>query len=374
MKKYLLIDDLVNKGWKSVLEKAIIKEENSIHVASTYEEVLLNIDKKWECIFLDMRLNEQDHSFKNFSEYSGFKVLKIIRKDFNSTNFSTPVILITASNKIWNIDNFQENGIDAFYIKEHPDFLLDEHSSRENLENLQEAFKNLLIIGDKRNLIWSESNKIITTIGEHNYFTRGKRYINIKGRIIDKLKLGYAYSFKSPTKLETEVLSVNNEALAFIIYWSILEEVVKGFTDANTWDKSGCFSGNWKFRNGEYFIETLPDDSVKVNFLKVKNRDVNNEKGYLKDKKHSQKYRKGYINLSEQIYAFLVAYSNNKQCLNKLTSCFNSLNNFRNRVDFIHSSVINIYTKDLITKESKDSHFEFSVKVLKFLNEILSYK
>lgn len=99
--RYLLIDDLAYNGWKSILEKAIIKETNSLNIAVNYSEAREKIKEQWDIIFLDMRLTDLDHNLQQIEEYSGFKILKEIKKDFISINFCTPIILITASNKIW---------------------------------------------------------------------------------------------------------------------------------------------------------------------------------------------------------------------------------------------------------------------------------
>src|SRR5699024_5909359 len=106
------------KGWKEVLEKADLKETLSLDYALSYEMALEKIEESYELIFLDIRLTEKDHLESNFENFTGFKILKKIKKDFLSANFSTPIILLTASNKIWNIEAFKQYGVDEFYIKE----------------------------------------------------------------------------------------------------------------------------------------------------------------------------------------------------------------------------------------------------------------
>ena len=372
--KYLLIDDFALRGWKNILEKAIIRENNSIETALTFEDAIVKIQKKWSFIFLDMRLNEADHSKLNSEDYSGFKILKKLREDFSSVNFATPVILITASNKIWNINRLLENGIDAFYIKEHPDFFIDEESSRKNLEYLQEAFKDLTLKADKRHLVWELSNQILKKIQNHIYFNGDKRCINSKQRIFDKIKLGYAYLFKQQTQLETRVLNVNNEALAFIIFWSILEELVKSLTEPDTWDLRGDFSGSWKFKNDEFFIEKMRGGSITINISKEagKSRYLKNKKNLSESDSGYDSYAKGHIKLSEQVYSILAAFTEEKSSFTNLAQEFKEINKFRNEVDFIHSRVHNIFHQPLITEKSKLKHFEYIQRTLVFINNILS--
>ncbi|WP_454938974.1 response regulator [Capnocytophaga gingivalis] len=119
--KILLIDDLALRGWKQVLEKAVT--QTSIDVVENIEKAKEKLKEKYDLIFLDMRLGEEDHKKTDVKEFGGFKLLKEIKSDFRNTNFSTPIILITASNKIWNIDKFKEYGVDFCYIKEHPNYV-----------------------------------------------------------------------------------------------------------------------------------------------------------------------------------------------------------------------------------------------------------
>lgn len=373
--RYLLIDDLANDGWRSIIEKAVVRENNSLEVAINYVQAIDKIKGEWDIIFLDMRLTEEDHNMQQIVDYSGFKLLKEIRKGFNSINFCTPVILITASNKIWNINTFRENGIDGYYIKEHPDLQFSKQTSRENLEKLQKTFSDLIIIGIKRREIWNLCDSIIKKLVNHKYFkTQDKRQLNIKDRIIDKIKLGYAQLFQDQTILEKNILLVYNESLSFIIFWSILEEISKGFTKINeTWNGKYERISNWKFNNGEYFI-LFENTELKLNFQKRDNGEYfSGTFTYLDPSNEYKKYSGGFpINLSDQIYSLLAAYSNDEKIYKKLWLEFKPLNKYRNEIDFIHGSVINILSKKLFEKEAINVAYTKNIDVLKFIDTILS--
>ena len=86
--------------------------------------------------------------------------------------------------------------------------------------------------------------------------------------------MGYAQLFQQQTILEKDILLAYNESMSFIIFWSILEEISKGFTKINeTWNGRYERRPNWKFNNSEYFTQfenkkvyeylTLPTDLVK---------------------------------------------------------------------------------------------------------------
>jgi CheY-like chemotaxis protein len=368
MKNIILIDDLSNKGWKSVLDKSVVKDAGQIHAYSTYDSALKAIATKADLIFLDVRLTEEDHSKSNICDFSGFQILQKIKGDFLYPNFSTPIILLTASNKIWVIEEFKQYGIDAFYIKEHPDFGLSKEYSRENLERLQSYFLSLIPKGEKRYEVWNESKEIINKLNTHKYFNESSGYVNVKNRIIDKLKLSYANLFSEQPQIEKLTLKADNESLAFIIYWSILEEIVKGFSEKDNWDKNNSytFSGQWRFRNNKSFIQKDSNiltvnpfwDIDKNNYLEKKIELTGNE---------FSKYLKGYINLSEQIYALLFLFGINEKHV------FKNLNEFRNEIDYIHSSIKTIYKEPLVSQENRQKTYENIRKTLKLINTILNY-
>lgn len=368
MGKALLIDDLALKGWKEVLEKAVLKETLSLDYALSYEMALEKIEESYELIFLDIRLTEKDHLESNFENFTGFKILKKIKKDFLSANFSTPIILLTASNKIWNIEAFKQYGVDEFYIKEHPDYIFDSEFSKENLNTLQNNYSILLELSKKRKEIWFHCKEIIERLQEHPYFQNDKRYVNIKKRIEDKVKLGFGGLFNKITSLEKDILKQNNESLSFIVFWSILEELSKGYTDiTKTWtlNKNNGqheYTGNWKYRNGVFFIKRLKNNTFQIFY----NPDSKKE-----FESNSEMYQKGHLSLSLQIYNLLAAYIQEEDRNTQITR-FKTINKYRNEVDYIHSSVNQIIQKTLISKVDSEKAFKMNVKVLRLIKDILN--
>ena len=69
MKNIILIDDLSNKGWKSVLEKSVIKQEGVISAFSTFDCALKGLATKADLIFLDIRFKSiMLNCFKDLSK------------------------------------------------------------------------------------------------------------------------------------------------------------------------------------------------------------------------------------------------------------------------------------------------------------------
>lgn len=369
MKEIILIDDLSNKGWKSVLEKSVVKDSGQLRAFSDYESALKGISTKADLIFLDIRLSEEDHIKRNISEMSGFQLLRKTKEVFLSTNYSTPIILITASNKIWAVDEFKKYGVDAFYIKEHPDYGFSKESSRKNLEQLQSCFLSLIPRGEKRNEVWKRSKAIIERLNAHKYFNESSGYVNVKNRIVDKIKLGYASLFSEQKEIEKITLKTDDESLAFIIYWSILEEIVKGYSEKNNWAKHDkySFSGKWKFRNNETFIHK-EENTITVNpFWDSNIKKYVEKKIELTSNIDSNKYQTGFINLSEQVYALIYLFRID------VREAFKNLNDFRNKIDYIHSSIETIYEEPVISKENQRKTFDNIIKMLELINTILVY-
>jgi CheY-like chemotaxis protein len=368
--KILLIDDNSDKGWKQIIEKIFPVQEIIVEVALNSKEAIVKLDDKYDMIFLDVRLSELDQGVVDPTGFSGYKILMKIKRDFLNVNFSTPIILVTASNKIWNIDAFKEYGIDGYYIKEHPDYIFDKETSKQNYNNLKKNFIELRDSGDRREAVWLLSKAILEKIAEHSYFNSNERDLNVKLRITEKLKLGYEYLFKKPNKLGIDVLKTNNEAIAFIIYWSIIEEIVKGCSSPDNWNlPSYKFTGNWKFRNEVFFIESF-DEVVKLSIKKV-NRAWTRGGFELTKEAIDENYLKGEIGLSEQVHALIAAYAKTDKDFDDIARKFRDINTFRNNIDFIHSSILNIYEKELVDKKESEKQYEYCINQLDFINRIL---
>lgn len=142
-KNILLIDDEADRGWGNVLRKWMLNcktfdiENKPI---ANYEDIRDDIRKKIESDFydlylLDLRLlgNNEDDIYDT-DAFSGMKVLKRI-KEINRGN---QVIIMTASNKAWNMKALLDAGADGYYIKESPELRLPISFSEANFK----SFKN----------------------------------------------------------------------------------------------------------------------------------------------------------------------------------------------------------------------------------------
>jgi len=377
----LLIDDEAENGWKQIIEKVLFNGE-LIHIAIDNDSAKEKLEQTvYDLIFLDLRFGEQDHLESDIKKFGGYKILKEqIRNSLYSVNFSTPVLIFTASNKIWNITEMLEAGADDYYIKEHPDTAYDLDFSRKNYFRLKGDNKdrkgivhNLIEVGYKRKEILDKIKLIIkktNTEIEHP---------NIKNRIHEKLKIGYGILFRKTTQFEIENLLFNNEQLAFVVFWSILEEISKDSFKDN-WIKNGSDAGemvgnNWVLKNGVTFIE---DNRIK-NFGKIEgnlNVGLFWENGlYIPQNKiinHDNveiRYYTNKINLSLQLYAIIILGKGFSS--QEAKNYFEPLNDFRNKIDFIHSSVNTIFNETLSNDINKEKAFAKCNEILDFISKLL---
>jgi len=375
MPKILLIDDEANHGWKEILEKVFF-DGQEITAATTKNEAIecLNQDL-YELIFLDLRFGEGDHNLSELKNFQGYQLLSWeIRGSFEHPNFATPVILFTASNKIWNIHGMLEAGADDFYIKEHPDQADDKDFSMQNFNRLKSQISELPKLGSRRNIVSAKIKAIL------NLIPKEISHSNIRERITEKLKIGYTTLFHRHSNFENEKFAFSQEVMAYICFWSILEEVVKdGFQDK--WIKTGfqegaMTGGNWTLKNGKKFIErsTTIVSGKSTAMLEVQ---ITLQKGRYKKVRRQMKptdqsfnYYDNKVFLSLQVIALLMLGKGwSEQAAN---DTFNELNSFRNRVDFIHSSVESIFTKPLSSKKDKEEAERYCIKMLDFIEQVIA--
>ena len=144
-KRILLIDDEANKGWKEVLGSIFKDAGNGFQVISDFSDINKGIaeatkratEENWDLILLDLRLNPQKedkpNSLLKAENYSGAELLKVI-KEYNK---GVQVIMLTASNKAWNMKKLLDLGADGYYIKESPEFNFSAEFTQESYDNFR---------------------------------------------------------------------------------------------------------------------------------------------------------------------------------------------------------------------------------------------
>lgn len=127
-RQVLLIDDEADNGWGDVL--APIFKGNLTCISGKdksfeefYDEAKALVTKPiWDLILLDLRLDPKEdqagNEYKMAKEYYGAKLLTYIKQQ----NAGNQVIMFTASNKAWNMQQLLDMKADGYYVKESPEF------------------------------------------------------------------------------------------------------------------------------------------------------------------------------------------------------------------------------------------------------------
>lgn len=145
---YLLIDDEAKKGWQSVLEIMLPKARGTVfgdkitEYNQLPEEIRNDLKRnKYDLIFLDLRMNGIDEeSISMPDEFSGMKILKSIK----SINPGLQVIMLTATNKSWNLKSLIDAGANGYYMKEAPEYNFPISYSEQNYATLKTEIENCL--------------------------------------------------------------------------------------------------------------------------------------------------------------------------------------------------------------------------------------
>jgi CheY-like chemotaxis protein len=123
---YLLIDDEADKGWTKVLASLMPKAQATVYNkrAHDFSELPPEIQNeisvgKYDVIFLDLRMaGIEEEAYLKPEDFSGMKILKAIK----AQNPGIQVIMLTATNKGWNVKALLDAGADGYYMKESPEY------------------------------------------------------------------------------------------------------------------------------------------------------------------------------------------------------------------------------------------------------------
>ncbi len=165
----LLIDDNAKKGWeeiiKKVIDKYIVGTSHKVNISSIesvedFQQQKNNIES-FDFVLLDLRLSKNEENSSRaikIEDFSGSKVLKEIK----GINKGIQVIILTASNKAWNMKYLLDAGANGYYIKESPEIVLTDEFSEGSFLNFIDSIKSAI----NRHYLkaFFKSHKTITTV------------------------------------------------------------------------------------------------------------------------------------------------------------------------------------------------------------------
>lgn len=139
--KILYIDDEVEKGWDIIFREictlkgyeSIGNDFKNLDSSRIAESAITKVNEfNPDVIILDFRLHDDD--FENISpeNVTGYKILKSIKE----INKGIQVIILSATNKIWNLLELQKAGADGFILKESPELSVEENYSKNAISEI----------------------------------------------------------------------------------------------------------------------------------------------------------------------------------------------------------------------------------------------
>ncbi len=209
-KRILLIDDEADKGWEYVLKKLIVTRDEDFnvigHKVKDYDE-FSNAEKdiiekgNYDLIFLDLRMNgiEEEDTYKP-EDFSGMKILKRIKKECPGIQ----TIMLTASNKAWNLKAILKEGANGYYIKESPEYKFSLGFSLANYDALRNEIKECLHCSFLRKVA-SKIENIRKNLLRINTNT------NFNNSLINQLKISY------------DLLSSKRYEFAYVVLCQVIE-------------------------------------------------------------------------------------------------------------------------------------------------------
>lgn len=313
--KYLLIDDEAQKGWSDVLKILMPNALATIYdkKAKTYEDLPQDIRKQievgeFDIIFLDLRMNGvEEESIINPKEFSGMKILNSIKE----MNPGIQVIMLTATNKGWNVQAMLNAGANGYYMKESPEYHFPLKYSEQNAKSLYNTILECLDNSYLQDVYAEIRNVSLPTD------------LDISYDIIEQLKLAF--------NLIVKAKSYNEIAFSYIALEQVLEICSSHFI-TKTW-VNNCF---------EYIFTENSDRCYNYN-------EDNTSDGYL-FKKRGEKEVPQWKKIVAIYYQLFEGVSND------FASKIYKLVDLRNQ--YIHKK------NDTITKDDFRDLFEEIIKLL----------
>lgn len=144
-KNIMLIDDEYNKGWKAILSRIINASNAHLVCFEDFDKTLsrdAQINKinnfidtyhnPIDCYIIDLRLHDDDVEETESSKLSGHCITDHIVNDETLGNRGRQVVILTASNKVWNMrKEIEECGARYYALKESPEMQLTHEQSKD---------------------------------------------------------------------------------------------------------------------------------------------------------------------------------------------------------------------------------------------------
>lgn len=246
-KNILFIDDKSDEGWAELM-KNLFKgaNDNFIYVDSSkykaddlhksfkdfdgfYKECQSHIGKNWDLIIIDLRLNPEKEDIDNELitpiGFSGYKLID----EFLTKNEGYQIIVLTASNKIWNINAALKRGAYSYFVKESPEFNFSLSETKKLLDKFKVDVNWCFQKGYLRELFEHWDNAKSKTTNENvDYISLSNTSLDIAWEQIksDFLNFGFLTIFQSIESYANIIFQYDTFSTSYQVDDSIVIEFV----------------------------------------------------------------------------------------------------------------------------------------------------
>jgi DNA-binding NarL/FixJ family response regulator len=209
----LLIDDHAADGWQNLLEKILLCRVSACDPVREVSWQTRDFDS-YDLIFLDLYLEGKPDKTLSLT------ILAHIKEMYPHI----PVVIFTASEKAWNLDEVLEKGADGMYIKESPAHFKDEQYGK---ENFQDFLRTIQSVHEKYKVLrpyWEVIREILSN-GTFQCIENNPK--KMKDRLGERLKMFYGLLKKGheQSDYDKRTFFYSDYELAFMTLWSCLNEI-----------------------------------------------------------------------------------------------------------------------------------------------------
>lgn len=247
----LLIDDEVEKGWKIIFQE-ICKDLNFSFLGGDFKkcnnsneivDIAFEKAKDVDIVILDLRLHDCDFDERDPKKLTGYKLLKRI-KEFNK---GIQVIIFSASNKIWNLQELQDIGIDGFILKESPENSVDEKFTEKLIKNIYDVI-GICINYSFLKKYFEKYNFLKQQLEPRKSY---KKHSNpLPKQFIDEYLRWLEFGILNILKYKSNTGNV----MSFSIFFSVLENISNRIIDIDNPEILGNGDYKFKFRHNHKFL------------------------------------------------------------------------------------------------------------------------
>jgi CheY-like chemotaxis protein len=309
--KVLLIDDQAEDGWSEIYQHIIYgrKDKNPFTILpfNHLNDIKLWLDEcedinQFDFILLDLRLFPKvDKEIEDSPELiSGIEILKYLR----SNDCFVPILITSASNKIWSYKIAIQYGADAYWCKEGVDNLFDANASMTNYLELKQWFAtfmsneysylkemSLTLMKFKSDFStnfwwkrkdWGISNSVVNKQGQTIELPR---HTELKLNEIKQIYLHGTNMYRSYIKarFDTKEISKGHSWFYYsivIVQFAKILELIHNVTEKR-YDTFGSYYAVMKARNDSTGKELYSIRNDAVHFYTSKNITITTFKEYL---------------------------------------------------------------------------------------------